>query len=177
MLFMVFCAVNLVISPLFAESIGAKSGDSVQVYYSLSLPGGPVFESNANGSPLSFVLGSGAMILGFDRAIQGMIPGETKTVILSPDEAYGERNESLVQSMPLMEASAMLKGLNMSDVSISLLPGYPGPVIEYLPHEEEHVRYLITNITNETVTVDTNKPLAGHSLQFEITLNNITHTS
>ncbi len=174
---MVFCAVNLVISPLFAESICAKSGDSVQVYYSLSFPGGPVFESNVNGSPLSFVLGSGAMIPGFDQSIQGMIPGETKTVILSPDEAYGERNESLVQSMPIMEASAMLNGLQKSDVSISLLPGYPGPLIEYLPHEEKHERYLITSITNETVTVDTNKPLAGSSLQFEITLDNITHPS
>ena len=49
-----------------------------------------MFETNINGTPLSFVLGAGTVIKGFDAAIEGMVPGERKTVTLSPDEAYGE---------------------------------------------------------------------------------------
>jgi len=152
----------------------AAAGDTVEVYYALSFPGGPVFESNVNESPLIFVLGSGAMISGFDEAVHGMVPGETKTVIITPAEAYGEKNESLVRIIPLNEATVLLDGFNKTNVSISLIPGYPGPIIEYLPHEGKRQRYLFTNITNETVTVDTNKPLVGKDLQFVITLDKMT---
>lgn len=152
------------------ESDYAKAGDTVNVSYSLSLPGGPVFETNVGKEPYTFVLGTGAVIKGFDAAITGMIQGETKTVVLTPEEAYGERNESLVRIVPLMEASDMIQSFNKTNISISFLPGYPAPVIEYMPPEGKRQRYLFTNITNETVSMDTNKPLAGKSLQFEIKL-------
>ena len=151
----------------------AKSGDQVIVYYSLSFPGGAVFESNVNGTPLNFTLGSGAMISGFDQAIQGMVPGETKTVILTPDEAYGERNESLVKTVPLMEAINLISSMDRENITISLIPGYPCPMIEYLPPEGKYLRYVFTNITEDSVTVDTNKPLAGKDLQFIITLDSV----
>ena len=154
----------------------AAAGDTVEVYYALSFPGGPVFESNVNESPLIFVLGSGAMISGFDEAVHGMTPGETKTVILSPAQAYGEENKSLVRIIPLKEATVLLDGFDKKNVSISLIPGYPGPIIEYLPHEGKRQRYLFTNITNETVTINTNKPLVGKYLQFLITLDKVTKT-
>lgn len=149
----------------------ASPGDTVFVHYSLSYPGGPIFETNVNDTPLSFVLGSGAMIHGFDQAIVGMVPGETKTVILPPADAYGEQNVSLIQSIPLQEATRLLSTLPMENVTISLIPGYPGPIIEYAPPEGKRQRYLFTNITNETVVMDTNKPLVGKDLQFVITLD------
>ncbi|HWQ67328.1 MAG TPA: FKBP-type peptidyl-prolyl cis-trans isomerase [Methanospirillum sp.] len=172
-LILVFCMLIL-ISGALADQSPAAPGDHVEVYYSLSFPGGPVFESNINGSPFSFILSSGAVIRGFDTAIEGMIPGETKTVIIPPEEGYGERNESLIRIIPLKEATDLLKGFNKANVSISLIPGYPGPIIEYLPPEGKRQRYLFTSITNETVVIDTNKPLVGESLQFEITLTNVT---
>jgi len=159
--------------PALAEDSQAMKGDTVSVYYNLSLPGEAVFETNINGTPLSFVLGAGAVIKGFDAAIEGMVPGESKTVTLSPDEAYGERNESLISVIPLLQAADMLNAFNKSNVSISLVPGYPGPIIEYLPQSGKRERYVFTNITNETVTVDNNKPLAGSSLQFDVTLVDI----
>lgn len=155
------------------KEIPAEPGDIVSVYYSLSLPGGPVFESNVNGTPLNFTLGSGAVISGFDRAIRGMIPGETKTVVLTPDEAYGVRNESLVNTMPLSEAIALIGGMDKENITVSLIPGYPCPMIEYLPPGGRYQRYLFTNITEDSVTVDTNKPLAGKDLRFTITLDSV----
>ncbi|MBN2733798.1 MAG: FKBP-type peptidyl-prolyl cis-trans isomerase [Methanomicrobiaceae archaeon] len=151
----------------------AKSGDQVSVYYSLSFPGGPVFESNINGTPLNFTLGTKAMISGFDRAIQGMVPGETKTVILTPDEAYGEKNESLVKTIPLNEAINLVSSMDKKNITISFIPGYPCPIIEYLPPEGKYVRYLFTNITEDSVIVDMNKPLVGKDLQFTITLDSV----
>lgn len=165
-----FISILLITGISLANPESATAGDTVNVTYSLSFPGGPVFDTNSNSSPLSFVLGSGAVISGFDAAVMGMTPGETKTVILQPKEAYGERNESLVQIRPLMETVDMLDNFTKANVSVGLIPGYPGPVIEYLPPEGKRQRYVFTNITNESVTVDTNKPLTGESLQFEITL-------
>ncbi|EHQ34704.1 FKBP-type peptidyl-prolyl cis-trans isomerase [Methanoplanus limicola] len=151
----------------------AKSGDQVSVYYSLSFPGGAVFESNVNDTPLNFTLGSGAMISGFDRAIRGMVPGETKTVILTPDEAYGEKNESLVKKIPLNEAIDLVNGMNRENITISFIPGYPCPMIEYKLPEGKYMRYVFTNITEDSVTVDTNRPLVGKDLRFTITLDSV----
>ena len=164
----------MLVSGVCADPSRAAPGDTVFVYYSLSFPGGAVFESNANDSLLSFILGSGAMIKGFDAAIEGMVEGETKTVIIPPAEAYGEKNESLIREIPLTEATSLISGFTMTNVSISLIPGYPGPIIEYVPEEGRRQRYLFTNITNETVMLDTNKPLVGRDLQFVITLEKVT---
>ena len=151
----------------------AKSGDQVSVYYSLSFPGGPIFESNINKTPLNFTLGSKAMISGFDRAIHGMTPGETKTVILTPDEAYGEKNESLVKTIPLNEAIELIHSMDKENITISLIPGYSCPIIEYLLPEGKYVRYLFTNVTEDSITVDMNKPLVEKELQFTITLDSV----
>ena len=172
----VFLLVILLLSTsttVLAENPAVK-GDTVSVYYNLSFPGGPIFETNFYETPFTFVLGSGKVISGFDKAITGMIPGESKTVILPPEEAYGERNESLVYEMPFLDASDMLSNFNKSNVTVSLIPGYPGPLIEYIQANGTKERYVFTNITNETVIVDNNKPLAGSSLKFDITLINIT---
>ncbi|UUX93024.1 FKBP-type peptidyl-prolyl cis-trans isomerase [Methanoplanus endosymbiosus] len=151
----------------------AKAGDEVSVYYSLSFPGGAVFESNMNGSPLNFTLGTRAVIPGFDRAIRGMSPGQTKTVVLIPDEAYGEKNESLVRTVPLSEGMDLVSSMDKANVTVSLIPGYPCPMIEYLPPGGKYYSYLFTNITEDSVTIDTNKPLVGKDLQFTITLDSV----
>jgi len=151
----------------------AKAGDKVSVYYSLSFPGGAVFESNYNGTPLDFTLGTKSMISGFDKAIQGMVPGETKTVVLTPDEAYGEKNESLVKTIPLNDAIELVSGMDKENITISFIPGYPCPMIEYKLPEGKYLRYVFTNVTDESVTMDTNKPLVGKDLRFTITLDSV----
>lgn len=151
----------------------AKAGDKVSVFYSLSFPGGAVFESNYNKTPLNFTLRTKSMISGFDKAIQGMVPGETKTVVLTPDEAYGEKNESLVKTIPLMEAIDLVSDMDKENITISFIPGYPCPMIEYKLPEGKYVRYVFTNVTDESVTVDMNKPLVGKDLRFTITLDSV----
>ncbi len=132
-----------------------------------------MFETNVNGTPLNFTLGSGAMTPGFDKAIQGMIPGETKTVVLTPDEGYGEKNESRVQNISLTEAIDLVSSMDKENITISFIPGYPCPMIEYKLPEGKYMRYVFTNVTDDSVTVDTNKPLVGKDLQFTITLDSV----
>jgi len=84
---------------------GAAPGDTVTVTYRMAFPGSEPFESNENRTPLEFVLGSGVMIKGFDQAIVEMRPGETKTVLIPPELAYGQRDENVVGtiSTPVLE--------------------------------------------------------------------------
>jgi len=126
----------------------AQDGDTVSVHYTGSLDDGEVFDSSRGGQPLSFVLGSGQLITGFDNAVRGMAVGETVTVRMEPAEAYGERDESLILEFPRSEAP---EGLVVGDqVSVS---GRPAVVVE---------------ITDEIVRIDANHRLAGQALTFEI---------
>ena len=76
----------------------ADTGQTVKVHYKGTLDDGRQFDSShQRGEPLEFTLGIDGMIAGFEKAVIGMAPGETKTVRIAPDEAYGERQDDLVR--------------------------------------------------------------------------------
>lgn len=66
-----------------------KQGDTISVHYTGKFPEGEVFDSSVGKQPLTFVVGSGQLIQGFDEAVVGMKVGETKTVEIPPEKAYG----------------------------------------------------------------------------------------
>ena len=101
---LLLAAVILTAGCISAET--AEAGDTVSVYYTLTLEDGTVRESNVGKTPLEFVVGSGQMISGFDKAVNGMAVGETKTVTLSPAEAYGEITDDMIQEIPAAELEA-----------------------------------------------------------------------
>ena len=74
----------------------AKSGDTVKIHYKGTLDDGSQFDSSEDRDPLEFELGSGQVIPGFDTAVEGMTVGESKSVRLEPEEAYGPRHDQLV---------------------------------------------------------------------------------
>lgn len=132
-----------------------KNGSQVQVHYRGTLSDGTEFDNSHNrGWPLSFQVGSGQMIRGFDSACLGMQKGEVKTVTLPPAEAYGERNPSMLQPVPRtafgpnfhFEVGAAVQG-----------NGPRGPFLAKIHALEE-----------EDIVLDLNHPLAGEKLQFEI---------
>ena len=77
----------------------AKPGDSVLVHYTGKLVTGEIFDSSEGREPLGFALGSGNVIPGFEQAVIGMQPGDAKDVVISADEAYGDRHEQLIQTV------------------------------------------------------------------------------
>ena len=78
----------------------AKSGDKVRIHYTGTLDDGTEFDSSAGREPLEFAIGGGQVIPGFDDAVDGMAVGESKSVRILPEQAYGERHDQLVQEVP-----------------------------------------------------------------------------
>jgi peptidylprolyl isomerase len=152
------------------QQAGVKTNDTIQVFYTVSFPDGTEFQSNVNGTPLEFTVGSGDVIPGFDEAVIGMTPGMTKIVTVSPEKGYGPHNASLVYVLGIEDARAMNKDLQEKG-TIQVI-NYPsiGPVALWQGEEGQSGYLRFTNTTLETTTVDMNHPLAGRDLVFEITL-------
>jgi FKBP-type peptidyl-prolyl cis-trans isomerase 2 len=122
--------------------------------------GGDIFDSSEGRAPLSFTLGMGEVIAGFDDAVDGMNIGETRTVRIPPDEAYGGRDEELTRIVGRGE----------------LPPGMAleiGQVLRARNAEGGSMRLTVVAFNEETVTLDGNHPLAGQALTFEISLVSI----
>ncbi len=135
----------------------AKAGDNVKVHYTGTLDDGTVFDSSTGGEPLAFTLGSGQVIEGFEKAVMGMNEGESKTITIPPDQAYGDRVDTLVQTVP------------RNQVNLGVDPE-PGMEVSMQTADGSTIPLLITEVTDTTVTFDANHPLAGESLRFDLTL-------
>ncbi|SFM29546.1 FKBP-type peptidyl-prolyl cis-trans isomerase [Methanolobus profundi] len=133
-----------------------KDGDTVKVEYTGTLEDGSVFDSSAaHGEPLEFTVGSGKIIKGFDNAVMGMEVGDEKTVTFSPEEAYGERKISLVDTVS--------RDLIQSDMEIEVGKTF----LVQTPHGQP-LPAKIVDLTEDEVTFDLNHPLAGKALTFNI---------
>src|SRR5690606_1822694 len=114
---------------------------------------GEEFDSSRGRDPLQFEVGSGQVIDGFDQAVRGMQVGDSKSVHLEPDQAYGQRRDDLVVSVPADQAP---DGLEVGQAV--QLGNTPATVVA---------------MDGEQVTVDANHALAGEALNFEIELVSI----
>lgn len=138
----------------------AKSGDTVRIHYTGKLDDGTQFDSSEGREPLEFEVGSGQVIPGFDKAVEGMAVGDSKSVRLEPGDAYGPRHEQLVQEV---ERSVLPDDLNP----------VTGMALQSSSPEGHVTQFTVTAVTDETVTVDANHPLAGQALSFDIELVDI----
>lgn len=135
----------------------AKSGDTVKVHYTGTLTDGTQFDSSRGQEPLEFTLGQGQMIGGFEEAVVGMSPGDNKTITIVSEEAYGERNEAMVQQVP---RTAIPPEIELAE----------GMLLQAQGPDGETLRFTVADFNDEEVTVDGNHPLAGRDLTFELEL-------
>jgi len=135
-----------------------KKGSKVKIQYTGKLKDGIVFESNIGRAPLEFVVGKGKVIKGFENAVIGMSPGQSKTVTLKPAEAYGAKDPELIIVVPKEE----LPGGMHAEVGQD--------VVAFTRADGTVVEGQITAVDGDAVTIDGNHPLAGKSLIFEIKL-------
>ena len=135
----------------------AKNGDVVKVHYTGKLDDGTVFDSSREREPLSFELGQGQVIPGFEKAVLGTSVGESKSVRVPVDEGYGPHREQMVLVVPRQEIPD----------SIELEVGRR---LQLQQQDGQALTVRITDLTEETVTLDGNHPLAGQDLNFEIEL-------
>ena len=134
-----------------------ERGDTVKVRYTGRLENGMVFDSTMSSGPLMFTIGEGELIVGFEEAVVGMKPGESKKVKVSADKAYGPYHKDLtmvVDHDQLPEDFELEVGERLE---MAHEMGYP-------------IVYTVTKVSESTVTLDANHILAGKNLIFEIEL-------
>jgi peptidylprolyl isomerase len=140
-----------------------EGGIYVSVHYKGTLADGEQFDTSEGRPPLEFKTGAGQMIKGFEDAVMGMALNEKKTFTLSPEDAYGERDESRTHQFPKAE-----------------IPPEISPEVDQLlaltSPEGQQIPARITAVDDEKVTVDLNHPLAGQSLTFEVEVVGINDT-
>jgi FKBP-type peptidyl-prolyl cis-trans isomerase 2 len=129
-------------------------GDEVKVHYTGRLQDGTVFDSSKGGPPLKFHVGKGEMIPGFDAGVIGMTRGQTKTLTLPPESAYGLPNPQLIRKLPRTDA--------YRDVRVG------GEVMS------GSMKGKVIKVEADAVTVDFNHELAGKTLIFEVELVGLT---
>jgi len=134
-----------------------KNGDMVKVHYTGTFDNGTVFDSSAGREPLEFSVGAGMMIRGFDEGVVGMQEGETKTLHIPADRAYGHYREDLVF---LVDPASVQGGESLTggeQVSITLPGGHV-------------MAGTVTGISPDGIVIDANHRLAGEDLTFSVTL-------
>ncbi|HKM41611.1 MAG TPA: peptidylprolyl isomerase [Methanocorpusculum sp.] len=137
--------------------MSVQNGDTIRVHYVGELTDGSCFDSSEGRDPLEFIVGSQMVVPGFDSAVLGMNIGETKTVTIPPEEAYGEKNDDMTVEIPRQEFGEDFTANPGEQLLIQLGDGNQIPV-------------TIKKIDEETVILDANHQLAGKSLVFTITL-------
>lgn len=135
----------------------AKQGDTVKIHYTGTLADGKVFDSSAGREPLSFTIGSGQVIPGFEEAVIGMLKDEKKSVTIPVDKAYGPRKEELAFTVP------------RSQVPPEINPEIGQRLQMQGPHNQPII-VTVTEVTDEYILLDANPPLAGKELNFAIEL-------
>ncbi len=135
----------------------AKSGDSVLVHYRGELKDGSIFDQSAESEPLEFTIGSGMLIPDFEGAVLGMNAGESKTVNIEAERAYGVHREDLIISVERTQFPDHIDPQIGQQLQLTQPDGHP-------------LMVKISAVADESVTLDANHPLAGEDLTFEITL-------
>ncbi len=137
--------------------VRAKNGDTVRVHYTGKLEDGTIFDTSAGRDPLEFTLGERSLIRGFELAVVGMGVGESKTVEIAQDQAYGPHREDRVFEVQ--------RGVLPPDVEPAV-----GQRFEYRQKDGTPLPLTVTDVSGTTVTLDSNHPLAGKDLTFDLKL-------
>lgn len=139
------------------HQIMIENGTKVKIHYTGTLNDGTEFDSSRERDPLEFEIGAGMVIPGFDAAVKAMEVGEVKKVNIPSAEAYGEARAEMIGEVP---KAHMPEGM---EVQVGMMLSMQAPDGQQIP-----VR--VTEIGEESVTVDANHPLAGQDLNFELEL-------
>ena len=134
-----------------------KKGDTIRVHYTGKLTSGELFDTSEGRDPLEFQVGSGHVIRGFDDGVLDMEVGDKRTVQIPVDQAYGPRNEELIMDFPTDRLPEDLKPEVGMQLQLNNEQGQTFPVV-------------VRSVSEASITLDGNHPLAGEELIFDIEL-------
>ena len=137
--------------------IRAAKEDTVKVHYTGRLDDGTIFDQSPEDRPLLFIIGRQEVIAGFDDAVEGMYQGESKTVTIPCEQAYGKSNPELLEQIE--------RSLISDEVNLQI-----GGQLEVTRHDGSVFHVMVKALTDDRVTLDANHPLADQDLTFDIKL-------
>jgi peptidylprolyl isomerase len=132
-----------------------QQGDTVKVHYTGTLKDGTVFDSSVEREPLEFTLGEGQLIAGFEDAVIGKAPGESVKVDIPPEKAYGPYHQEVVMEVP---RDQLPPDLNPEE----------GQQLQLTQDNGQVFVVRVSEVSEDSVTLDGNHPLAGQELTFDI---------
>lgn len=135
----------------------------VTIDYTLTDPQGQVIDTSVGKQPLPYLHGAGNLIPGLERALEGKSAGEKLKVTVSPEDAYGTRDDKLVQVVP---KSAFQGVPNIAPGMQFRSQGQGGPSV-----------VTVAKVEGDNVTVDGNHPLAGIPLTFDVDIKDVRKAS
>lgn len=130
-------------------------GSTVTLHLSLTLEDGTVADSTLEGEPFTFVMGDGTLVSGLELALYGLYPGDTQCLELTPEQAFGPHDPQHVHRMP---RSAFTDEFKLA----------PGVIVGFETPQGEELAGAVLALDADSVTVDFNHPLAGHTVVFEV---------
>ncbi|MBE0426938.1 MAG: peptidylprolyl isomerase [Nitrospirae bacterium] len=136
-----------------------KRGDNVKVHYTCTLKDGTIVDSTMNQQPLQFTVGKGQVLPSLEEAVEGMKQGEAKDITIPSDKAFGPHKEEMVQVVDRNRLPADLK----VNAGMKLQTNQGGQPIDF----------TVIDVSESTVTLDFNHPLAGKELLFNVNVAEI----
>jgi FKBP-type peptidyl-prolyl cis-trans isomerase SlyD len=128
----------------------------VTIEYSLKDAEGNLLDSNKGFAPLEYLQGAGNIVPGLERVMEGMQAGESKEIFIAPQDAFGLYDEALKKILPV-SIFGNHETLNKGDTVI----------------QPDGTEAIVIDMDDNNITVDSNHPLAGIALQYEVRVNGI----
>ena len=137
-----------------------KKDPVVEMHYTLTDDSGEIIDSSSGNEPMPFIQGHGNIIPGLESALDGMKVGDSCDVSVKPEDAYGVHHPEAIQDIP-MESMKSVDNLEVG--------------MELQSRDEQGNVFIVrvTEIKEETVTVDANHPLAGQTLHFNVSIESV----
>lgn len=132
-----------------------KKGSIVTLHYVAKLEDGQVLESTSGRDPIKFKVGSGEVLKGLDESVIGLKKGDKVEITIPPEKGFGPWRDDLLKKIP----RSALKGDSEPKV---------GMIVELKSELGGSIPAIITEVTEKTITIDLNHPLAGQTLKFEV---------
>lgn len=132
-------------------------GTKITLHFALQLDNGDMVDSNFERAPATFTVGDGNLLPGFEKALFGMLEGEHRTVVIKPEDGFGQRNPNNIQEIARSQFSP--------DLELS-----EGLMLSFADAQKTELPGVVQRYDDEVVVVDFNHPLAGRDILFEVAI-------
>lgn len=132
-------------------------GTKITLHFALQLDNGDMVDSNFERDPATFTVGDGNLLPGFEKALFGMLEGEHKTLVIKPEDGFGQRNPNNIQEIARSQFSP--------DLELS-----EGLMLSFADAQKTELPGVVQRYDDDVVIVDFNHPLAGREILFEVAI-------